>query len=128
MLAMTQLCSGGQFLGNDTKAELKRLRDYNSRLGAVISELLAKTNELEQDRTFAQLADRQLSQTISDTCEQLITLADSISLIEHLLKDGHLDEGRQDLLVTCNAADTINKRIEGLRSRIKSKSARLNLD
>ena len=113
---------------NDSKAELRRLRDYNNRLGVVISELLSKTNELDQDRTFAQIADRHLSQTISDTCEQLITLADSISLIEHLLKDGQLDEGRRDLLVTCHAADTINKRIEDLRTRIKSKSARVNLD
>jgi hypothetical protein len=118
----------GSVLQNDSKAELRRLRDYNNRLGAVISELLSKTNELDQDRSFAQVADRQLSQTISDTCEQLITLADSISLIEHLLKDGQLDEGRRDLLVTCHAADTINKRIEDLRTRIKSKSARMNLD
>ncbi len=94
----------------------------------MISELLSKTNELDQDRTFAQLADRQLTQTISDTCEQLVTLADSLSLIEHLLKDGQLDEGRRDLLVTCHAADTINKRIEGMRTKIKSKSARVNLD
>ena len=104
------------------------MRDYNNRLGAVISELLSKTNELDQDRTFAQVADRQLSQTISDTCEQLITLADSISLIEHLLKDGQLEEGRRDLLVTCHAAETINKRIEGLRTRVKFKSARMDLD
>jgi hypothetical protein len=125
---ITLLGLSGSVLQNDTKADQKRLRDYNNRLGSVISELLSKTNELDHDRTFAQLADRQLSQTISDTCEQLVTLADSISLIDHLLKDGQLDEGRRDLLVTCHAADTINKRIEGLRTKIKSKSARMNLD
>ena len=112
----------------DSKVELKRLRDYNNRLGHVISELLAKTNELDHDRTFAQLADRQMSESISTTCEQLVTLADSISLIDHLLKAGQLDEGRRDILVTCHAAEAINKRIDDLRTRIKSKTQRMSLD
>lgn len=109
-------------------SDLARLRDYTNRVGAVISELLSKANELDQDRSFAQICDRELSQTISQTCEQLITLADSISLIEHLLKEGRLDEGRRNILVTCNAAETINKRLEQLRERIKSKSSRGKLD
>ena len=111
------------FQKNEAKTEIARLRDYNNRLGVVISELLAKANELDQDRSFAQIVDRELSQIISSTCEQLITLADSISLIDHLLKDGQLETGRHDLLVTCHAADTINKRMEQLRLRVKSKSA-----
>ncbi len=116
------------FQNNETKTEIARLRDYNNRMGRVISELLAKANELDQDRSFAQIVDRELSQTISQTCEQLITLADSLSLIEHLLKEGKLDTGRHDLLVTCHAADTIHKRIEQLRLRVKSKSSKFDFD
>ena len=112
-----------QLFQNDTKVELRRLRDFNNRMGTVISELLGKANELDQDRSFAQIVDRELSQSISQTCEQLITLADSIGLIEHLLKEGQIENGRRDLLVTCHAAETIHKRLEQLRQRIKSKSS-----
>jgi hypothetical protein len=105
------------------KDDVARLRDYNNRLGQVISELLAKANEIDQDRSFAQLADRELSQNISSTCEQLITLADSISLIDHQLKDGQLDEGRRNILATVNAADAINRRMDQLRLKVKKKSS-----
>ena len=105
------------------KDDVARLRDYNNRLGHVVSELLAKANEIDQDRSFAQLADRELSQTISNTCEQLVTLADSIAMIDHQLKDGHLDEGRRNILVTVQAADTINKRMDQLRLKVKKKTA-----
>jgi hypothetical protein len=112
----------------DSKNDPARLRDDNNRLGTVISELLAKASELDQNRSFAQICDRELSQTISQTCEQLVTLADSISLIDHLIKDGRLDESRADILVTCHAAETINTRLNQLRQRIKSKSSSGKLD
>lgn len=117
-----------QFFQKGAKIELTRLRTYTNRLGVVISELLAKANELDQDRSFAQICDRELSQTISQTCEQLITLADSISLVEHLLKDGQLEEGRRNILITCDAANAINKRLETLRQRIKSKFSHNKFD
>lgn len=105
------------------KDDIARLKDYNNRLGRVVSELLSTANEIDQDRSFAQLVDRELSQNISNTCEQLITLADSVAMIEHQLKDGQLDEGRRNILATCHAADAISKRMDQLRLKVKKKSA-----
>ncbi len=100
--------------------EIARLRDYNSRLKLVISELLSRANELDQECSYKQGKDNALSESIARTCQQLITLADSVEMINRLMNEGNLKDGRRDLLATCHAAEKISKRLVAMKEQFQS--------
>jgi len=102
------------------KTEIVRLRDYNSRLKLVISELLSKANELDQECSYKKGKGSELSESIVRTCQQLITLADSVELINRLMNEGNLKDSRRDLLATCHAAEKISKRLVAMKQQFQS--------
>ena len=99
-----------------------RLRDYNRRLKTVVSELLSKINELDQERLFSQTADSAFSQIISQSCEQLVTLSDALLLVEHQLDEGRLEESRRNILSSCTAANVIRHRLHQLQKQLHYRS------
>jgi hypothetical protein len=112
----------GSVLQTSKRKDIVRLRDYNRRLKTVVSELLAKINELDQERLFSQTADSAFSQIISQSCEQLVTLGDALLLVEHQLDEGRLEESRRNILSSCTAANVIRHRLDQLQKQLRYRS------
>jgi hypothetical protein len=105
------------------REELVNLRSFHSRLSVLLSELLAKANELDQHRLYVVAnPDPQFSNKIAASCQDLVILSESLPMIEHLLDAGHLTTGRRDLMAALHSATKVNQHLEGMQTQLKALS------
>jgi hypothetical protein len=101
--------------------EMSNLRYYHKRVSVLVSEMLAKANELDQHRLYV-LAnpDTQFSHKLATACQDLVVLSESLPMIEHLLDGGQIRIGRRDLLATLHSANRINQHLDGMQMQLKA--------
>ncbi len=101
------------------EADLANLRTYHQRLTVLISELLAKANDLDQHQLYVFSAGNpQFSNNLASICQELVVLTDSLPVIGGILADGHVGQSRQDLLASVKTAAFINRRLDTMRHEL----------
>jgi hypothetical protein len=118
-------------LGRRRKVVIAELHNRRLRLHAVISELMAKANELDQHRQYVVLpANDQTSHRLAAVCQDLVVLSESLPMIENLLKEGNIKHGRRDILIAVNSAVHLNRHLDGVSQqlRIASDAQSLSLE
>ena len=107
-------------LRNRRKSAIADLRAYRNRAHIVVSELMARANELDQHRHYVVLpADSQVSHKLAAVCQDLVVLSESLPMIDNLLKEGNIKHGRRDMLITLNAATQLNRHLDGVSQQLK---------
>jgi hypothetical protein len=112
-----------QWLKKRREAELKNLRAYHCRLSALVSEMIAQANELDQHRMYLGTgSDGHISAELGKACQDLVILSDSLPLTQTLLLEGNLGQVRRDTLVQLSGAFSIARRLQGVHQRLESLS------
>lgn len=107
-------------LGRRRKVIIAELHNRRLRLHAVISELMAKANELDQHRQYVVLpANDQTSHRLAAVCQDLVVLSESLTMIENLLKEGNIKHGRRDILIAVNSAVHLNRHLDGVSQQLR---------
>lgn len=95
--------------------QLEDLRAYSARLRTVVAEMLAKANDLDQARAYlTQDLNRDLTLRIGGACEELVSLGESLPLVDQLLERKNLRAGREHLLLSCRMAEKISKELSAI--------------
>ena len=106
--------------GRRRKVIVAELHNRRLRLHAVISELMAKANELDQHRQYVVLpASDQSGHRLAAVCQDLVVLNESLPMIEHLLKEGNIKHGRRDILIAINSAVHLNRHLDGVSQQLR---------
>jgi hypothetical protein len=124
MFWLVALLYGARFiakrLGRRRKVVIAELHNRRLRLHAVISELMAKANELDQHRQYVVLpANDQTSHKIAAVCQDLVVLSTSLPMIDNLLKEGNIKHGRRDILIAINSAVHLNRHLDGVSQQLR---------
>lgn len=106
--------------GRRRKVVIAELHNRRLRLHAVLSELMAKANELDQHRKYVVLpANDQSSHRLAAVCQDLVVLSESLPMIEQLLKEGNIKHGRRDILIAINSAAHLSRHLEGVSQQLR---------
>lgn len=121
---LTAMMFGAKFianrLGRKRKVVIAELHNRRVRLNVVVSELMAKANELDQHRRYVVLpAEDQTSHRLAAICQDLVVLSESLPMIENLLKEGNIKHGRRDILVAINSAVHLNRHLDGVSKQLR---------
>jgi hypothetical protein len=106
-----------RWLAERRKTRLVTLRSQHQRLGRVVTGLLAKVNEVDQDILYsgADLGD-QHSNRFAEACSNLVILSESIPLIEELLEAEEIKKSEEAILKSCRIALNISNDISYVHS------------
>lgn len=97
--------------------QLSQMHSYNRRLKLIVSELLAKANDIDQESKYiSQTPDHNWSQRLLASCSDLVVLGNSLHLIEHKLGEGNVKESRESILSSCRIAVRVSTELDGLES------------
>jgi hypothetical protein len=90
--------------------EIASMRVYRKRLQTVVSELLSRANDLDQAAKYLP-ADKaaRVSENVGKVCEELIRLGETLPLIDELLAEENIKDGRDGILRTCRMASKISQ-------------------
>ena len=108
------------FLRERELRQLSYLRSSCLRLRAVVAEMLAKVNELDQSIAYSAAdvaADRKAlsAKLIGTTCEDLVNLSESLPLLEELIDGKNRRLAREHLLRSCRMAEKISAELAQMR-------------
>ena len=106
--------------GRRRKVVLAELHDRRLRLHLVVSELMARANELDQHRQYVVLpVEDQSSHRLAAVCQDLVVLSESLPMIEHQLKEGNIKHGRRNILHAINSAAHLNRHLDGVNQQLR---------
>jgi len=94
----------------DKVKQIASMRTYRGRLQGIVSELLSQANDLDQAAKYLP-ADKaaRVSKNVGKVCEELIRLGDTLPLIDELLEEENVKDGKDGILRTCRMAAKISQ-------------------
>lgn len=95
--------------------ELQQLRNYHERLRIVLSELLAKANEVDQQTKFIGVPDRKFSDDLKAACTRLTAIYDALPVIEKLLEARDVRSSRKMLLESTRVATHVSGVLDSMQ-------------
>jgi hypothetical protein len=97
-------------------SQLHELRHATQRLRTVVAELLANVNELDQGGKYLiEKSDNDWSRRLGVTCQELVSLGDSLPLVDQLLDHQNVSAGREGLLRSCRMASKIVLEVDEIK-------------
>jgi hypothetical protein len=93
----------------DRTKEIAAMHVYRKRLETVMSELLARANELDQAAKYLP-SDKaaRVSDNVGKVCEELVRLGETLPLLDELLQSENVKESKDGILRTCRMASKIS--------------------
>lgn len=105
------------YLAMKRSEQLFSLRKQNERLKIVVSELLAQVNDIDQESKFRNSnVHPSHSQQMVLSCNELVSLGDTLKLIDRHLQSGQVRESRKYILDSCNIALRASNDLHSLRT------------
>ena len=98
------------------------MREYNERLKNVVSELLARADESDQQSKYAGVQSEQWSQQLRNACTALVKLGDELPTIDRFLAEENVKAARETILDCCKTAAGIAVRLDSIRLTIRQPS------
>lgn len=95
--------------------QLATLHEYNSRLKSVVSELLARADEIDQQSKYTGVPDAGWSQLLREACTDLVKLGDQLPVIDRFLSQEEVGAARKVILECCRKADGVSRQLEKIR-------------
>lgn len=103
----------GKLLEARKARELATLDAYNERLCRVVDGLLARADQIDQHQKYLpQSVDLESSRRLGKTCSELVTLAESLTLVKAQLKSRDLRGSRDSLVKCCRVATHASKELD----------------
>jgi len=100
--------------------QLNELHCYSERLRTVVAEFLATVNELDQGGKYViEQMGNDWSRRLGVTCQELVSLGESLPLVDQLLSSKNVSAGREGLLRSCRMASKIALELEEIRREEK---------
>jgi hypothetical protein len=94
--------------------QLDQLREYHARLKIVLSELLAKANEVDQQAKYLGESAHRHTEELKNACDRLLALTDALPVIEKTLDEKNLTASRQMLHESTNIAHHVSTQLDAL--------------
>lgn len=105
---------------SDSKSSLSNLVDSQIRLQNIVSELLARANEADQDLAYlSSKVDKKYTVRLSAICSKLVSLGDSLVDIEADIKSKNAAAARSKLSENVEAAKQLSTDLQIIRIEIQ---------
>ncbi len=96
--------------------ELASLDAYNERLCRVVDGLLARADQIDQHQKYLpQQMTAESSRRLGKTCSELVTLSESLRLVEAQLKSRDLRGSKDSLLKCCRIATHAARELDAVQ-------------
>lgn len=111
-----------QRLINSSKSSLASVIDSKARLQHIVSELLARANEADQDLSYlSSRIDAKYAMRLSVICSKLASLGDSLVDIESNIEARNIADARKKLSETVETAGILSGELQIIRAEIQQK-------
>lgn len=101
--------------------DLIALRDYHRRLSLVVSELLSRANELDQQSKYLPAeTEAEWSRVYEKLGRALVLMGDTLTLIKERLEEKNVKSGREVTLLLCREATWVSKRLLSFEQKLLS--------
>lgn len=109
------LCGVGSFFVERRKRELAHLHLNYARLKNLVSELLARANEADEQAAYMAVNDSRRARKLRSICDELVLLSDTLPEIESLLAEERIKPSREAITRSVHAIEAIAKQIEEIQ-------------
>ncbi|HEY9775646.1 MAG TPA: hypothetical protein V6C81_17920 [Planktothrix sp.] len=97
------------------RRRLEQIEEYHERLRSVISELLAKADEVDQQGKYLGVPSAEWTHILRAACSELVKLGDDLPKIEKMLEEQDLNGARDTVLESCRKASKISRQLDSIR-------------
>jgi uncharacterized membrane protein YcjF (UPF0283 family) len=113
-----------RFLAERKARQIEMLAVHHKRLHSVVDNLLAKADQIDQEQKYLpQPITLEASKRLGKTCNELVTLTDTLKLIGTQLKAKNVRKARQILLSGCRIAAHANRELDRVRDHIHERAS-----
>lgn len=106
-----------KFLEDRRQRQLAELESYNKRLQYVVERLLARVDDIDQEQKYlGQPVSAETSKRLASTCTELVTLGDSLKLVDTMLEARDVHQSRRTLLRCCRIAAHVASELNHVRA------------
>jgi hypothetical protein len=92
--------------------ELSQLKEYHQRLHIIVSELLSKANELDQESKYLnQPVDTKWSYSLAATCTELVELSNVLITIDTLITSRDIKETRKNIIQCLHISHRLHRQL-----------------
>jgi hypothetical protein len=107
-----------KFFAQRRSQQVLLMQSYHQRLKPIVSELLAKANDIDQESKYLTGGvEQNWSSQLVLACSELIVLGDSLTCIEHSLDEGNIRQSKENLLSSLKIAVKVSRELDFLRAK-----------